>query len=282
MPPPHAGPGRIRIAVAAAGVNALEWKLRAGQLRDVRPLELPSGTGGDAAGRVDEVGEGVTDVVPGDTVFGSGTDTYAEHAVLTSWAPVPPGASVVEAAGWPTPFETGLRVLEVLTAPPGATVVVNGAAGGVGSVVVQVARARGVRVVGVAGADNQDHLAALGAVPTTYGPGLRERVAALAPDGVDAAFDVAGSGVIPELVALTGDPSRVVSIADFSAPRYGALVSTGVGSDRAAALREGARLVAAGSLVLPVTATYPLDGAAAAQRRSATGHGRGRLVVTVP
>lgn len=278
---PHARAGRIRVAVRAAGVNGLEWKIRQGLLRDVRPLALPAGIGGDAAGIVDEVGAGVTGVRLGDAVFGSGHETYAEHAVLTSWAAKPEKVSFEEAAGFATPFETALRVLDDAGVHKGHVVLVNGAAGGVGSAAVQFAVERGAAVIGIAGPSNQDYLTSLGAVPTTYGAGLVDRVRALAPR-IDAAVDIAGSGVIAELAELTGDPARVVSIADFGAPELGARVSTGFGRDKTPALREGARLAAAGRLVLPVTRTFPLAEAGAAQAASATGHGRGRIVVTVP
>lgn len=276
---PHAQAGQVRVAVRAAGVNGLEWKIRQGLLRYVRP---PAGIGGDAAGIVDEVGDGVTDVRVGDAVFGSGLETYAEYAVLTSWAPKPRRVSFEDAAGFATPFETALRVLDDAGVRGGHTVVVNGASGGVGSAAVQFAVDRGAAVIGVAGPSNQDYLGSLGAAPTTYGPGLVDRVRALAAGGVDAAVDVAGSGVIAELVELTGDPGRVVSIADFSAPAHGARVSTGLGRDKTPALREGARLVAAGRLFLPVTQIFPLVEAGAAQAANATGHVRGRIIVTVP
>jgi NADPH:quinone reductase-like Zn-dependent oxidoreductase len=269
--------------VRAARVNGLEWKTRQGLLRDVRPLRLPAGIGGDAAGIVDEIGAGVTDVQIGDAVFGSGPETYAEHAVLTSWAPKPPRVSFAEAAGFATPFETALRVLDAAGVRSGHTVLVNGASGGVGSAAVQFAVERGATVVGIAGPANQDYLVSLGAIPATYGPGLVGRVRALAPTGVvDAAVDIAGSGIIPELVVLTGDPARVVSIADFSAAEHGARVSTGFGRDKTPALREGARLAETGRLTLPVARTFPLARAGAAQVVNATGHVRGRVVITVP
>ncbi|MFG1605034.1 NADP-dependent oxidoreductase [Actinoplanes sp. NPDC049265] len=278
---PHAAAGQIRIRVRAAGVNGLEWKARQGLLRDHVPVRFPAGVGGDAAGIVDEVGAGVADVAAGDAVFGSGRATYAEYAVLTSWARKPDQVTFAEAAGFATPFETALRLLDDAEVGAGHTVVVNGASGGVGSAAVQFARERGARVIGVAGPSNQDYLAELGAVPTTYGPGLADRIRALAPDGVDAALDIAGSGVLPDLIALTGDPAAVVSIADFTAPEHGARVSIGFDRDRAPALREGARLAAAGHVTLPVTRTFPLTEAGAAQSACATGHVRGRIVVTV-
>ncbi len=145
---------------------------------------------------------------------------------------------------------------------------------------MQIAVHRGVRVIGTAGPANQDLLGALGATATTYGPGLVERVHEIAPQGVDAALDLAGSGIIAELVELTGNPTAVLSIADFSAPQHGAQVS-GAAGDRFAAYAEASRLWKAGVLSLPVQQSFPLQDAAAAQRLSQDGHVTGRLVIAV-
>ena len=278
--PPHAGPRQVRVAVRAAGVNALDWKIRAGHLREMIETAMPAGTGIDAAGTVDEVGDGVQGVSLGDAVFGSGSDAYAEHAVLDAWSAIPDGLSFQEAAGFPVPVETALRILAQVGVQAGQTLLVSGATGGVGTAVVQIAVHRGVRVVGAASAANQDRLTALGATATTYGPGLVERVREIAPQGVDAALDLAGSGVIAELVELTGNPSAVVSIADFSAPEHGAQVSM-AGGDRFAAYAEAARLWQAGVLSLPVQQSFPLQDAGAAQQLSEDGHVVGRLIITV-
>jgi NADPH:quinone reductase-like Zn-dependent oxidoreductase len=277
---PQAGAGQVRIAVQAAGVNGIDWKIRAGYMSGQTPVALPSGTGIDAAGVVDQVGEGVRDVAVGDAVFGSGSATFAEYALLSSWVAKPGELSFQEAAGYPVPVETATRILDQLGVRPGETVLVSGAAGGVGSAVLQIARQRGISVIGTASEPNHDYLRSLGAVPTTYGPGLVDRVRALAPNGVDAALDIAGSGVIPDLIELTGEPSRVLSIADFTAPERGAQVSTG-GTNAAAALAEAARLFTQGAFRLPVRA-FPLAAAGEAQAASAAGHVAGRLVVTVP
>jgi len=278
---PHAGAGQVRITVRAAGVNAIDWKIRAGYMRAQMPLPLPAGTGMDAAGVVDEVGDGVGDVAVGDAVFGSGSATFAEYAVLSSWAAKPAGLSFQEAAGYPIPVETAMRIMNQVGVQPGETLLVSGAAGGVGSTVLQIARQRGITVIGTASERNQDYLRSLGAVPTTYGPGLIERVRALAPHGVDAALDIAGSGVIPALIELTGAPAKVLSIADFSAPEHGAQVST-TATNAAGAFAEAARLFTVGAFRLPVEKTFPLAAAADAQAASAAGHVAGRLVVTVP
>ena len=277
---PHAGPGEVRISVRAAGVNAMDWKVRAGYMREIIPLELPAGTGFDAAGVIDEVGEGVTGVAIGDDVFGAGSATYSEFAVLSVWAVKPDKLSFEEAAGYPIPVGTAIRILNEVGVKPGETLLVSGAAGGVGSAVVQIAAVRGIKVIGTASEGNQDYLASLGATPTTYGDGLVDRVRALAPGGIDAALDIAGSGVIPDLIKLTGEPSKVLSIADYSAPEHGAKI-TGAPVDRVGAFREAARLFNEGAFRLPVAKTFTLADAAEAQIVSANGHGAGRMVITV-
>ncbi|MEU7053448.1 NADP-dependent oxidoreductase [Streptomyces eurythermus] len=275
---PHAGPGRIRVAVRAAGVNAFDWRVREGQFQGAHPIELPSGLGLDAAGVVDEVGEGVEGVEVGDRVFGEGASTYAEFAVLSAWARMPEGLTFEEAAGYPSVMETALRVIGETGVRAGQTLLVSGASGGVGSAVLQIARDRGITVIGTAGADNQDYLRGLGALATTYGAGWAERVRRLGR--VDAALDLAGSGVIRELVELTGDPQRVVSIADLGAREFGVRFS-GVAGSVPDALAETVRLLSRGRLHIPVEKSYPLAEAAAAHIDSQAGHTRGRRVLIV-
>jgi NADPH:quinone reductase-like Zn-dependent oxidoreductase len=275
---PHAGPGQIRIAVRAAGVNPVDWRIREGQRLAAHPIELPSGVGLDAAGVVDEVGEGVEGIEIGDRVFGEGSSTYAEFAVLSAWARMPAGLSFEEAAGYPSVVETALRVIGEVGVQPGQTLLVSGASGGVGSAVLQIARERGITVIGTAGAANQDYLRSLGALATTYGDGWVERVRELGP--VDAALDLAGTGVIRELVELTGDPRKVISIADLSAPELGVRFSGAAGSVPDA-LAEAARLIAEGKLHIPVEKSYPLADAAAAHIDSHAGHTRGRRVMVI-
>jgi NADPH:quinone reductase-like Zn-dependent oxidoreductase len=199
---------------------------------------------------------------------------------LTDWAGKPDGLSFAEAAGYPVAVATAQRILDLVGVEAGQTVLISGAAGGVGSATVQFARARGANVIGTASKANQRYVEALGAIPTTYDEGMVERVRALAPDGIDAALDIAGSGVIPELIELTGDASKVVSIADFTAGDHGAQVSSG-GGDRRAALAEAARLFEAGQLRIPVANTFTLKEAPAAHAASQAGHVAGRTVIVI-
>ncbi|KAA6212344.1 NADP-dependent oxidoreductase [Streptomyces albofaciens JCM 4342] len=275
---PHPGPGRLRIAVRAAGVNPVDWRIREGQVLGAHPTELPSGVGLDAAGVVDEIGDGVEGIEIGDRVFGEGVDTYAEFAVLTAWARMPEGLSFEEAAGYPSVVETALRIIGQAGVRPGQTLLVSGASGGVGSAVLQIARDRGITVIGTAGAANQDYLRSLGALATTYGDGWVERVRQLGR--VDAALDLAGSGVIRELVELTGDPRKVVSIADLGAPDLGVRFSGTAGSVPDA-LNEAVGLISRGKLHIPVEKSYTLADAAAAHIDSKAGHTRGRRVIII-
>jgi NADPH:quinone reductase-like Zn-dependent oxidoreductase len=285
---PHAGPGTIRVAVRASGLSVGETLIRSGALRDMVPAAFPFRTGFDAAGVVDEVGAGVTGVAAGDEVFGmtstAGRGANADHAVLTAWAPKPTGWSWEEAGGAAGTVETGTRVLDRLKVGAGHTVLVQGAAGGVGAVAVQLAAARGATVIGAAAERHHDFLRSLGVTPTTYGPGLVERVRALAPHGVDAVFDCA-RGALPDLIAITGDPDRVVTIADFAAAAHGVHFSrsapAGTAGDRLAVhgLDIAVRLAAQGRLRVPVAAAFPLTGAAAAHDLAERRHAPGKIVL---
>jgi len=282
VPDPHPGPGQVRIVVHAAGINATEWKLRKGLLDF--GAGLPQTTGRDVAGVVDEVGEGVTDVAVGDRVFGVSDDGAgaAELALLTYRAPIPASLGFVDAAALPVALETATRSLDQLSVGAGITLLINGAAGGIGSTAVQLAVARGARVIGTASTANHDYLRLLGAEPVTYGEGMVERVRTLAPGGVDAALDVAGSGVLPELIDLAGGAQNVVTLADIDgAKQHEVRFSNGFQGHAFHALAEIGALVEAGLFWLPVERTYPLDEISQAHRVSEHGHVRGRLVLVI-
>ena len=195
---------------------------------------------------------------------------------------VPPSLDFPGAAALPAAIETATRVLDQLGVGSGSTLLINGASGSVGSAAVQLAVARGARVIGAASPANHDYLRSLGAEPVAYGEGLGERVRALAPVGVDAALDVAGSGVLPELIELAGAPEHVVTIADFGgAQEHGVRFSSGDAGRAVHALAEIGELIESGRFSLPVAQTFPLAEIADAHRVSEDGHVRGKLVLLV-
>jgi NADPH:quinone reductase-like Zn-dependent oxidoreductase len=278
LPDPHPGPGQVRIAVRAAGVNPSDWKKRAGLMDE----ELPQTMGYEAAGVVDELGEGVADVSVGDRVFGFSAEegAQAELAVLAYYAPVPPSLDFATAAALPAAIETATRALDQLGVGRGSTVLVNGASGSVGGAAVQLAVARGARVIGTASPANHEYLRSLGAEPVAYGAGLAGRVRALAPDGVDLALDVAGSGVLPELIELAGGAGNVITVADFAGAReHGVRFSRGDAGRALHALDEIGGLIESRRFLPPVVQAFPLTEVAEAHRVSEHGHSRGKLVL---
>jgi NADPH:quinone reductase-like Zn-dependent oxidoreductase len=278
-PEPHPGPGQIRIAVRAASVNPIDWKAFTGALSGGEPMAGTGYLGSDAAGVVDEVGEGVSGVAVCDEVFGRGRNTQAEFAVLNSWAAKPPPIDWAVAAAAGVAGETSERGLRLLDVSAGESLFVDGGAGGVGAVAVQLALARGAKVVASASQANHDYLREIGAIPVLYGQGVAERVRAAAGGPVDAVFDVAGKTPVQELISLVPEPSQVLSIANFTAAQAGARV-TGGGADShpMEALAEVAEVLAQNQLVIKVQ-TFPFDRAAEAYRISQSGHVRGKLVL---
>ena len=278
VPEPHAGPGEIRIRVVAASINAIDGKILRGMMGGGKPLAEATGLGFDAAGVVDEVGDGVVSVGVGDDVFGIGRLTQAEHAVLTDWAHKPASLDwgVAGAAG--LVVETATRGLDLLGVGSESTVLIDGASGGVGAVAVQIAKSRGATVIGTASGRNADYLREIGAIPITYGDGLAGRVADVGVGTLDAVFDVSGKTPIEDLVALVAEPGHVVSIANFSAGEVGARVTGGGEIDKTAALIEGARMLEQSRLVIKVQ-TFPLDRAAEGYQTILSGHTRGKIVL---
>ncbi len=284
LPDPEPGPGQIRLAVRATGVNPIDWKVRSGAMGG----DLPRRTGQEVAGVVDKLGDGVTGVEVGEAVFGpaAGGGGAAELALVENYARLPQGLDFVGAAALPVAVETAVRTLDALGVTGGQTVVINGASGSVGLAAVQCARARGARVIGTASAANQDYVREFGAEPTTYGDGLAERVRALAgaqEPAVDRALDASGGGALPALVELTGSPEHVLTIADYAgAEQTGVTFSGGAGTERAwHALADVAQLIEAGRFRLPVARTFALADIAEAHRISQSGHPRGKLVLVV-
>ncbi|WP_066946560.1 NADP-dependent oxidoreductase [Streptomyces lushanensis] len=281
---PHAGPGEVRVAVRAAGVNPMDYKIRHGWMEQLFSTRLPAIPGSECAGVVDETGEGVTEFAVGDSVVGwTATGAYAQYALAETVVPKPASLGWEEAAAVPVAGGTARRVLDQLAVRRGETVLVHGAAGGVGSVAVQLAVARGATVIGTASPGNHDYLRSLGALPVAYGEGLVGRVRAVATQGVDAVFDVAGKGALPDSIELRGGTTdRIITIADPDAAGHGVAFSAGVAAPgtKRAALAENVRLATEGALRLRVARTFPLADAAEAQKTSEEGHANGKLVIT--
>ncbi|MFJ1931138.1 NADP-dependent oxidoreductase [Kitasatospora sp. NPDC088160] len=286
---PAPGPGQVRVAVRTVGVNPLDHKVRSGSMVAAFPVSFPHVGGYELAGAVEAVGPDVTAWAPGDEVFGAVMGgAYAEQALVDAdlLARKPAALSWEEAAAIPVAAETAERVLGVLGVRAGETLLVHGAAGGVGTLLLQLARARGITVVGTAGEANHDYLRELGAIPVAYGDGLADRVRAAAPGGVDRALDAAGKGgVLPLSIELTGSADRVVTIVDFAgSAEYGVRFSGGAEGVESYHQRAYAAVLAlheAGTLRLPLHQVLPLAEAAEAHRLSEHGHLRGKIVLTV-
>jgi NADPH:quinone reductase-like Zn-dependent oxidoreductase len=283
VPDPEPGPGQVRLAVKAAGVNPFDWKVLHGWIPGI-PKELPGGLGNDVAGVVDAIGDGVTAPAVGDEVLGqSVTPSYATAALARADSLVvkPPDMPWEVAAGLGSAGGTAWKVLERLGVGDGDTLLVHAAAGGVGSFAVQLAVARGARVIGTASEANHDLLRSWGAIPVRYGDGLAERVREVAPDGIDAALDASGRGdELPVSVELAGGPERVLTIARFDEVPEGVIVHMGGGGgDTTAALAELVHLIGEGRLQVPIARTYPLEEAAAALDASEHGHLAGKIAL---
>ena len=284
VPEPQAGPGQVRIKVRAAGVNPIDFKVRRGWTKGFIDPVLPAVPGLEVAGVVDQVGEGAEFAVGDEVVGWSDGGAYAEYAIAGNVARKPAGVSWEQAAGVPVAGETAQRVLDLLGVKSGETILIHGAAGAVGSVAVQLAKAAGLTVVGTASTANHDYLRSLGAVPVEYGEGLLERVRAAAPDGVDAVFDTVGQGGLQESIELRGGTDRIVTIADFAAAELGVTASmagTATPAEVRATLGAQLQAVADGTLTIRVAETFDLADAAKAQELSESGHARGKIVLAL-
>ncbi|MGW0821689.1 NADP-dependent oxidoreductase [Streptomyces sp. NPDC002845] len=282
---PSTGPGELLVAVRAAGVNPVDWKQRTGYARAGGVARaLPAVFGNEVAGVVEELGDGVTGFAVGDEVFGNPVaGGYAEYAVLpvTVAAHKPVGLSFTDAATLPVAAATAYDGIHQLDLPSGATLLVTGAGGGVGSAVAQIAHAYGLNVVGVASEGKKGFVESLGAVHVPSGPDLAERVRAAAPDGIDGVFDLVGGDVYAEAATLLADRTKLIT-AGASPQDAARLGGARVARARnAAVLDEVARLVVEGKLRPFVTRIFPLDQAAEALRTVEEGHARGKVVIEV-
>jgi NADPH:quinone reductase-like Zn-dependent oxidoreductase len=281
---PHAGAGQVRVSVRAAGVNPIDFKIRRGWTKGFIDPVFPATPGMEVAGVVDEAGEGAGFAVGDEVVGWAATGSYAEYAIVGNVVRKPAGVSWEQAVGLPIAGETAQRVLDELRVKEGETLLLLGAAGAVGSIAVQLAKAAGVTVIGTASAGNHDFLRSIGATPIEYGDGLVDRVREVAPQGIDAVFDAAGLGGLKESIELRGGTDRIVTIADFSAGELGVAASMGATTspeEVGAALTKQLEAAASGALEVRIAETFALADAAKAQELSESGHARGKVVILV-
>ncbi|MGA4544308.1 NADP-dependent oxidoreductase [Uniformispora flossi] len=285
VPEPHARAGQVRVRVAAFGLNPMDWALAARpDLARQFGLTLPSGFAGDFAGTVDEVGDGVTDFVVGDRVFGVATGrAAADLAVVGLVTPdsvrhTPDGVDDTVAATLGVAGLTAAAALAAIGLKEGDTLLVGGAAGGVGVFVVQLARLAGARVIGTASEGTFDFLRKLGVEPVTYGPGLVDRVRAMAPDGVTAATDLYGTETVEAALELGVAPERISAIAAGPTPPGGARAAGGYDASPED-LDRVAEAVATGKITVPIAGTFPVERLREAVTEQADRHVHGKIVV---
>ncbi|MFC6066697.1 NADP-dependent oxidoreductase [Streptomyces ochraceiscleroticus] len=285
QPDPKVAPDSVLIRVKAAGVNPVDWKILAGYLDPIMHVHFPLIPGWDVSGVVEAVGMDATEYAVGDEVFGYVRKDEVQHGTFAELvaAPVrtlarkPAALDWKQAAGVPLAGLTAYQTLKRLGVGSGDTVLVHAAAGGVGAFAVQIAVARGARVIGTASEHNHDFLRSLGAEPVTYGDGLADRVRALAPEGVDAAADFVGGDAVDVSQQVLKDPKRVASVVDNEVVgKGGHLVWVRPDSADLTALAD---LAEAGKLTVNIDTALPLDQAAEAFRRSQSGRARGKIVL---
>lgn len=284
-PQPQAGPGQVRIRVKTAGVQHYDCAVRGGWTPAYGlTVRLPQIPGNEFAGIVDQVGEGLTEFAVGDEVLGFNLlNSYAEYVVAGADQIVrKPAAMTWEEAGGLTGNGQGAHIaLQAIGIVPGDTVLINGAAGSLGAFAVQLAKEWGAKtVIGTASVRNHDYLRSLGAVPLTYEEGLAERIRAIAPDGVQAAFDTAGGEGLQAAAELVPDKKRICTF--FAYDRIEELGLRVVRGERSAArLAELTDLYVQGKLRIEIREVFPLERAADAHRLIETRHGRGKIVLRI-
>lgn len=288
LPTPKVGPDTVLVRVRATSVNPVDWKVREGYLDAIMDATFPVVPGWDVAGVVEQVGLDTPELSVGDEVFGyvrkdvvsGGTTAELVAAPVRTLARKPAAWTWEQAAGAPLAGLTALQTIDRAGVSSGQTVLVHAAAGGVGSMAVQIAVARGARVIGTASERNHEYLRSLGAEPVTYGDGLAERVRALAPEGVDVVLDYIGGEALATTPDVLREGGTVASVVDAAARDELGGHYVWVRPD-VEGLTELARLADAGQLTVDVAEVYDLADAAKAHEASRTGHVRGKVVITV-
>jgi len=281
---PVPGPDEVLVEVRAAGINPGEAAIRTGVLRERFPATFPSGEGSDLAGIVTELGAGVSKFAVGDEVLGFSfqRSSHATHTVVPvdQLVPKPPGLSWEAAGSLYVVGATAYAAVRAVAPQPGETVAVSAAAGGVGSLVVQLLTLRDVRVLGIASSGNAEWLRVHGIVPVEYGDGLAERLRQAAPDGIDAFIDLFGPDYVQLAIDLGVPPERVDTIISFEkAAEVGAKTEGSAEASTAAVLSEIADLIVSGAVDFDVAATYPLDRVSDAYEQLEQRHTHGKIVL---
>ena len=283
VPRPIPGPGQVLVQVKAAGINPGEAKIRNGLLHARWPATFPSGQGSDLAGIVAETGSGVTGFSAGDEVIGftGNRASQAEYAIVEAedLAAKPPAVPWEVAGSLFVAGATAWAAVRAMELSEGDTVAVSGAAGGVGSLTIQLAKRAGATVIGLASPANHAWLTAHGVIPVAYGDGVADRIRQAAGK-VDAFIDTFGADYVELALELGIEPSRIDTIANFAAvEKYGVKAAGNAAGASASVLAELAGLIAAGQLEVPVAATFPLSEVQDAYRRLASGHIHGKIVL---
>jgi len=284
VPRPVPGPGQVLVKVVAAGINPGEASIRKGLLDTVWPATFPSGEGSDLAGIVEEVGLNVTRFVVGDEVLGF-VETRSSHADLAvadaDNLVARPGGVPWDVAG--SLFVVGTTAYAAVRAVglvPGDKVVVSGAAGGVGSLAVQLAAHAGATVIGLASEEHHRWLAGHGVIPVVYGDGVAERIREASDGRIDALIDTFGGGYVEMAIGLGVPPERIDTIIDRAAAQeYGAKTDGSAAAANAGVLAELAELIAEGRLEIPIAKTYPLTEVREAYRDLEQRHTLGKIVL---
>lgn len=286
VPRPVPGPGEVLVQVKAAGIVISEAVLRSGALQNLFPLTFPSGQGSDLAGVVTELGSGVTEFAVGDEVIGFSNrrSSHAEFVTVPADQLTPkPTAVPWEVAG--SLYVAGVTAYAAVRAvhlTSGDTVAIAGAAGGVGSIAVQLAKRSGATVLGIAGPSNDAWLSGCGAIPVNYGDNLPARLRVAAPSGhIDALLDFFGGGYVAMAIEDLGIPiDRIDTIADFGAvEQFGVQSAGGADASNAAVVAELADLIAQDELEVPIAGVFSLEAVQDAFRELEQRHTHGKLVL---
>jgi NADPH:quinone reductase-like Zn-dependent oxidoreductase len=286
IPEPHAGPDEVRVRVTAAGLNPMDWGIASNPGVAARfGITVPSGFGADFAGTIDEVGSNVKGFQMGDRVFGGAIGrAVADYIILnpsTETLPhTPNGIPDIIASTIPVAGLTADAALSVIGVTSGDTVLIGGAAGGVGVFAVQLAKLAGATVIGTGSEGSFDFLRQLGAIPVAYGSGLADRVRQLAPQGVDAAAVLVGTETIDVALALGISPARISTIAVGPNPP-GGVHATGAAQARPGALDRITDAIRSGKLTVPIAATFPIERTREAVTLQRGGHVHGKVVITL-